>query len=255
MTFEGQLVLVTGASRGIGRATASAFAQAKATVVINYRADKSGAEEAYSEITAAGGKALLWQADVSRPADIEAMVSGVESSAGPVDVLVNNAAAFNNDSFLDVSLEEFDRLWSTNTRGLFYLSQRVARSMAKRNRGGIIHVSSILARQVIPQRAAYITSKGCVESLTRAMALELAQYRIRVNAIVPGLVATHALLSAVDNPELEEELKQSIPLGRFAQPQEAADVILFLASPKASYITGALIPVDGGLGIMEAGPG
>jgi NAD(P)-dependent dehydrogenase (short-subunit alcohol dehydrogenase family) len=254
MTFEHQLVLVTGASRGIGRATAVAFAQAKATVIINYRADQSGAEDTYREITAAGGKALLWQADVGRPADLEAMTFGVESSAGPIDVLVNNAAAFNNDPFLDVTLEEFDRLWFTNTRGLFYLSQLVARSMVKRNSGCIIHVSSILAQQVIPERSAYITSKGGVESLTRAMALELAQYQIRVNAIVPGLVATQALLNAINNSKVEEELKRTIPMGRFAHPEEAADVILFLASSEASYITGALIPVDGGLGILEAGP-
>jgi NAD(P)-dependent dehydrogenase (short-subunit alcohol dehydrogenase family) len=254
MSFEDQLILVTGASRGIGRATAIAFAQAKATVIINYRADQSGAEDTRNVITAAGGQALLWQADVGRPADLEAMISGVESSAGSIDVLVNNAAAFNNDPFLDVTLEEFDRLWFTNTCGLFFLSQLVARSMVNRNSGCIIHVSSILAQQVIPGRSAYITSKGGVESLTRAMALELAQYHIRVNTVVPGLVATKALRSASNSSEDTEALKRTIPMGRFGQPEEAANVILFLASPKASYITGALIPVDGGLAILEAGP-
>ncbi len=254
MSFKDQLVLITGASRGIGRATAIAFAQAKATVIINYRADQSGAEDTRNVITAAGGQALLWQADIGWPADIEAMISGIEASAGPIDVLVNNAAAFNNDPFLEVTLEEFDRLWFTNTRGLFYLSQLVARSMTKRNRGGIIHVSSILAQQVIPGRSAYITSKGGVESLTRAMALELAHYNIRVNTVVPGLVATKALRSAIDGSEDTEALKVTIPMGRFGQPEEAANAILFLASPEASYITGALVPVDGGLAILEAGP-
>ena len=254
MSFEDQIVLVTGASRGIGRATAAAFARAKATVIINYRADQSGADETAAEITAKGGKAFLWQADMARPADLEAMISGIETSIGSIDVLVNNAAAFNNDPFLDVTLEEFDHLWTTNTRGLFYLSQLVARRMVKLNRGCIIHVRSILAQQVIPERSAYIASKGAVESLTRAMALELAQYHIRVNAVVPGVVETQALLGAINNPEVEEALKRTIPWGRFAKPVELANTITFLASPDASYITGALIPVDGGLGILEAGP-
>ena len=254
MIFEGQIVLVTGASRGIGRATAVAFARAGAVVIINYRADKSGAEDTSASIIDAGGKAIPWQADLSSPADLEEMVAGVESSIGSINVLVNNAAAFNNDSFLDLTLEEFDRLWETNTRGLFYLSQLIARRMVKRKSGNIIHVSSILAQHAIPDRSAYIATKGAVEGLTRAMSVELAPYHIRVNAVMPGLVETRALIDAIHNPELEEELKRYIPTGRFAEPAEMAQAITFLASPAASYITGALIPVDGGLSVLEAGP-
>lgn len=254
MSFRNQVVLVTGASRGIGRATAVAFSRLGATVIINYRTDKSGAEDTYNEISAEGGRAILWQADVGQTTDIERMVAGIESSIGPIDVLVNNAAAFNNDRFLDVTLAEFDRLWQTNTRGQFYLSQQVAQRMVEREQGCIIHVSSILAQQVIPGRSAYITTKGGVESLTRAMAVELARNNIRVNAVVPGLVETKALLTAINDTEVENALKKTIPWGRFAQPAELANTITFLASPDASYITGALIPVDGGLGILEAGP-
>jgi NAD(P)-dependent dehydrogenase (short-subunit alcohol dehydrogenase family) len=254
MIFEGQIVLVTGASRGIGRATAVAFARAGAVVIINYRADKSGAEDTSASIIDAGGQAFPWQADLSSPADLEEMVAGVESSIGSINVLVNNAAAFNNDPFLDLTLEEFDRLWETNTRGLFYLSQLTARRMVKRKSGIIIHISSILAQHAIPDRSAYIATKGAVEGLTRAMSVELAPYNIRVNAVMPGLVETRALIDAIHNPELEEELKRYIPTGRFAKPAEMAQAITFLASPAASYITGALIPVDGGLSVLEAGP-
>ncbi|MGB3714462.1 MAG: SDR family oxidoreductase [Candidatus Promineifilaceae bacterium] len=254
MIFEKQIIPVTGASRGIGRATAVAFARAGAVVIINYRADKPGAEETSAGIIDAGGQAIPWQADLSSPAELEAMVTGVETSIGPISVLVNNAAAFNNDPFLDLTLGEFDRLWETNIRGLFYLSQLTARRMIKRKGGCIIHVSSILAQHAIPERSAYIGPKGAVESLTRAMSVELAQYNIRVNAIMPGLVETRALIEAIDNPELEKELKRYIPTGRFAVPAEMAAAITILASPAASYITGALIPVDGGLSVMEAGP-
>lgn len=253
MSFEGQVVLVTGASRGIGRATAVAFAQAGATVAVNYRVDQAGAESTRAEIVRNGGKAVPWRADLGNTTALEEMVNGIEAETGPIAVLVNNAAAFNNDPFLDVSLDEFDRLWATNGRGLFYLSQLVASHMTKRKSGSIIHVSSILARQAMPGRAAYIASKGAVESLTRAMALDLAPYHIRVNVVAPGLVKTKALVSAINNPHLEEELQSAIPWNRFGEPRELAETILFLASPAASYITGAVIPVDGGLSILEAG--
>ncbi|HET6444754.1 MAG TPA: glucose 1-dehydrogenase [candidate division Zixibacteria bacterium] len=254
MMFKDQIVLVTGASRGIGRATAVAFSNAGAKVVINYRVDQSGAEETCAEIEASGGQAISWQADLSDPADLKAMVAGIETSIGPISVLVNNAAAFNNDPFLDLELEEFDRLWATNARGLLVLSQLVARKMVERKSGNIIHVSSILARQVIRRRSAYIATKGAVESLTRAMSVELAEYNIRVNAVIPGLVNTAALRRAINNVEVTEELERYIPIGRLGDPDEMARVITFLASPDASYITGALIPVDGGLSAVEAGP-
>lgn len=253
MSFDGQVVLVTGASRGIGRATAVAFARAGATVAVNYRADRAGAESTRAEIVSDGGKAVLWQADLGNTTALEEMVRGIEAETGPIAVLVNNAAAFNNDPFLDVSLDEFDRLWATNGRGLFYLSQLAARHMANRKRGSIIHVSSILAQQAMPGRAAYIACKGAVESMTRAMSVDLAPYQIRVNAVAPGLVETKALISAIDDPQLEQELQSGIPWKRFGEPREVAETILFLASPAASYITGALVPVDGGLSILEAG--
>jgi NAD(P)-dependent dehydrogenase (short-subunit alcohol dehydrogenase family) len=251
--FQDQVVVVTGASKGIGQATAIAFGREGARVVVNYRSDEAGASETLAQIEAGGGRGLLLQADVSRPADVERLVAAAEAE-GPIQVLVNNGAAFNRQLFLDVSLEEFDRVWATNVRGLFYLSQCVARHMVTRRQGCLIHVSSILARQLIEARAAYAASKGAVESLTFAMALDLAPYNIRVNAIVPGLIRTDALLAGVRDPARQEALQHYIPTGRFGTPDESAQVVLFLASEAAYYVNGALIPVDGGLGVREAGP-
>jgi 3-oxoacyl-[acyl-carrier protein] reductase len=148
--FADQVVLVTGASRGIGRAVALRFAGAGAHVVVNYRSDEAGAQETVAQIVALSGKATPVQADIARPAELERMVAGVEDRCGPIEVLVNNAAAFDRTHFLDLSLDEFDAVWATNGRGLFYLSQLVARRMAPRGHGAIVHISSLLAQQTIP---------------------------------------------------------------------------------------------------------
>jgi NAD(P)-dependent dehydrogenase (short-subunit alcohol dehydrogenase family) len=252
--FQDQVVLVTGASRGIGRATARAFAAEGAQVILNYRSDETGAQAALAEITAEGGRATLHQADVSQPAEVARMVEAIEDHLGAIEVLVNNAGAVNRQPFLDVSLEELDAVFATNVRGVFYLSQLVARRMAGRRRGAIIHVSSILAQQTIAGRTAYAASKGAVESLTRAMALDLAPHGIRVNAVAPGLIRTEMLLDALPDPAFQEQLQRYIPFGRFGNPDEMADAIVFLASPAARYITGVLLPVDAGLRVLEAGP-
>lgn len=251
--FQDQVVIVTGASKGIGQATAIAFAREGARVMVNYLSDEAGANATLAHIQAAGGQARLAQADVGAPADAERLAADAEAW-GPVRALVNNAAAFNRNTFLEVALEEFDRVWAANARGVFYLSQCVARGMAERRRGSIVHVSSILARQLIEGRAAYAASKGAVESLTLAMALDLAPFQIRVNAVVPGLIQTEALLAGFRDPERLASVARYIPAGRLGDPAEMAEAILFLASDKASYINGALIPVDGGLGAREAGP-
>jgi NAD(P)-dependent dehydrogenase (short-subunit alcohol dehydrogenase family) len=253
--FQDQVVLVTGASRGIGRATAQAFAAVGAQVVLNYRSDETGAQAALAEITAGGGRATVHQADVSQPAEVARMVEAIEDHLGAIEVLVNNAGVVNRQPFLQVSLEELDAVFATNVRGVFYLSQLVARRMAGRGRGAIIHVSSILAQQTIAGRTAYAASKGAVESLTRAMALDLAPHGIRVNAVAPGLIRTEMLLDAMPDPAFQEQMQRHIPFRRFGNPDEMADAIVFLASPAARYITGVLLPVDAGLRVLEAGPG
>lgn len=252
--FEQQVVIVTGASHGIGQATAIAFAREGAHVIVNYNSSEAGARTTLAAIEAGGaGAGTLMQANIGDPANCRRLVE-VAEAVGPVTVLVNNAAGFNRASFLEVELAELDRVWAINGRGLFYLSQLVARPMAQRGRGSIVHVSSILAHLAVPQRSVYCATKGAVEALTRAMALDLAPYQVRVNAVAPGLIETQAMLDGFPSQELLDSVRRHIPSKRFGQPEELAQAILFLASDDASYINGMVLPVDSALSAREAGP-
>jgi len=253
--FENQTVIVTGGSRGIGAATSIGFAAEGARVAINYRSDTDGAEATKAAIEATGGVAEIFRADVGVVSDVDHLAEAVEAEFGPVSILVNNAAMIERSTFLDVQLEDFEAVWHANVRGVFQLSQRIAADMAERETGGVIvHVSSILASLAVPSRTAYIASKGAIEGLTRAMALDLSPHGIRVNAVAPGLIATEALLTGMPDPEIQDAVQSYIPGGRFGRPEELAAAILFAASPEASYLNGAIIPVDAGLGGREAGP-
>lgn len=251
--FVDRVVLVTGASRGIGAATATAFAAEGATVVVNYRSDATGAAGTVETIRAAGGRARAVAADVGDPAHIERLLVDVEGTEGPIDVLVNNAASFSRTSFLESDLDDLDQVWATNVRGLFHLSRLAAASMVGRG-GCIVHISSILARLAVPNRTIYCATKGAVEALTRAMALDLAPHGIRVNAVAPGLISTEALLAGMPDPALQAAIQSHIPAGHFGEPEDIAAAVLFVASDEARYINGAVIPVDAGLGGKEAGP-
>ncbi|NOX62987.1 MAG: glucose 1-dehydrogenase [Chloroflexi bacterium] len=252
--FENQVVIVTGASQGIGQATAIAFAREGAFVVVNYRQNAEGARQTLAAMETVGqGGGVLVQADVGALEGCLALMEAADA-LGPVSVLVNNAAFIARSSFLDAPVEELTRSFEVNVRGPYYLSQMAARRMIRQGRGAIIHISSILARQAMPNRSAYIASKGAIEALTRAMALDLAPYNIRVNAIAPGLVDTKALRAGFPHPEFERVLASYILANRLGRPEELARAILFLASDEASYINGIVLPVDAGLAITEAGP-
>lgn len=253
MRFADRVVLVTGASRGIGAATAAAFAAEGATVVVNYRSDATGAAGTVESIRAAGGRARAVAADVGDPADVERLIGDVAGIEGPIDILVNNAASFSRTSFLESDLDDLDQVWATNVRGLFHLSRLAAASMVGRG-GCIVHISSILARLAVPNRTIYCATKGAVEALTRAMALDLAPHGIRVNAVAPGLISTEALLAGMPDPALQAAIQSHIPAGHFGEPEDIAAAVLFVASDEARYINGAVIPVDAGLGGKEAGP-
>jgi NAD(P)-dependent dehydrogenase (short-subunit alcohol dehydrogenase family) len=252
--FAGKGVLVTGASRGIGRATALAFAQHGANVIINYRADEDGARETLEQIQNAGGTGFIVQADVADPSAVERMVLQAEGLVSSIDVLVNNAAAFNRSSFLDVNLEDFDASFNTNVRGVYYLSQLIAKGMVQRRQGSIIHISSILATLTIPQRSVYAATKGAIESLTKAMALDLVDFGVRVNAIAPGLIGTEAMTAGFGSDTMLAEMESHIPGGKFGRPEDTASAVMVLASDLARYITGVILPVDMGLSAREAGP-
>ena len=252
--FESDTVLVTGSSRGIGAATTRAFAAEGARVAVNYRSDSDGASATRQAIVDAGGTAEVFQADIGNETDVARLARDVEAALGPVSILVNNAALIDRSSMFDLTLEAFDTVWQANVRGLFQLSQLVAVGMVERGRGAIVHLSSILARLAVVNRCAYVASKGAVEGLTRAMALELGPKGVRVNAVAPGLIATEALLAGMRDPDVQSAVQRHIPEGRFGRPEEITAAVLFAASPEASYLNGAIIPVDAALGARESTP-
>ena len=246
LLFSNKVVIVTGASRGIGSATAQAFARQGATVIINYRSDAAGAEKTLARVQDEGGKAHILQADISLIEDIDRMVTQTEQEIGPIEVLINNAAAINRQSFLDVTMEGFDMTFSTNIRGVFYLSQQVARGMVKRQHGSIIHTSSILAQLSVPTRTVYSASKGAILQMTKAFAVELVGDGIRVNAIAPGIIATPMTAITRADPGKISKFLENVPMARVGEADELVGPVVFLASEMSSYVTGTMIPVDGG---------
>jgi NAD(P)-dependent dehydrogenase (short-subunit alcohol dehydrogenase family) len=249
-----RVVVVTGASRGIGRGIALAFAREKDRVVINYRADRAGAEEGQRLIQDAGGQAWLFRADVGQPDDGRRLVEWVERKVGPIGVLVNNAASFDRSHFLAVEEAQYDRSFEVNVRGLYFLSQAAARRMVERGSGVILNLGSILAQEGVPNRTVYCATKGAIESLTRAMALDLAGHGVRVNAIAPGFVDTEALRAGLPGDGFVRRVEAYTPLERLGQPADIAGAAVFLASDQASFITGQVLNVDGGITAREAGP-
>ncbi len=248
------VVLITGASRGIGAATAKAFAAQGHAVAINYRTDEAGAQAVLHEIGRAGGQAMLAQADVADVAACERLLAQISNELGPVNILINNAAQFDREPFEHVNLEDARRVLNANVLGPFVLSQLVVRELlARKASGSIVHISSVLAQHAFENRSIYIASKGAIEALTRAMAIELAQHNIRVNCVAPGLIATEALMAGLPN-EARAATEALIPLGRLGEPSEIADTIVFLASDAARYITGVVLPVDGGVAARESSP-
>ena len=246
--FTGKVALVTGASSGIGRATAELLARCGAAVSINYHQNEAGAEAARKAITDAGGRAVVVQADVKRAGDVRELVGRTERELGPVDILVNNAGSLvERLKILELTEERWDEVIDLNLKSAFLCSQAVAGSMMERKTGAIINLSSIAGRNGGALGSIhYSTAKGGLITMTKGFAKELAPYGVRVNAVSPGVIDTpyHEQFST---PEAMKAYVGGIPLGRVGRPEEVAAVIAFLASDAAGYLCGETIEINGGM--------
>jgi NAD(P)-dependent dehydrogenase (short-subunit alcohol dehydrogenase family) len=246
MQLDGKVVLVTGAQQGIGAAMAREFAAAGADLAINWVDDEGAAQRIADEIRAGGRRAVLVRADVSRLEQVRAMVSAAQQGLGPIDVLINNAGVFPRVPFLEMTEHDWDQVLDVNLKGSCFCAQYVAKAMVAAGRqGAIINIASGAALRGSPRGVHYVASKGGVLSLTRAMALELAPYRIRVNAIAPGLTDTAQPRYGSSEAEIVE-MARLVPLGRMAQPDDIARAAVFLASDNAGFVTGQTLHVNGG---------
>jgi 3-oxoacyl-[acyl-carrier protein] reductase len=245
MRLAGKVALVTGAQQGIGQAIALAYGREGASVVVNYLDDQAAAEAVAAQIRQHGPHAVVIAGDVSRPDDVHTMV-GAGTALGGIDILVNNAAIFPRVAFLDMTEAQWDAVLNVNLRGAFLCAQAVARQLVERGSSGtIINLASGAAFRSSPRGVHYVSSKAGIVGLTRATAMDLAPYRIRVNAIAPGLTDTAQPRYGMSEEELQDAGRQ-VPLGRIATPEDIANLAVFLASEAAGHITGQTMHVNGG---------
>jgi 3-oxoacyl-[acyl-carrier protein] reductase len=250
MRLKDQVAIVTGGSRGIGRAIVKAFCAEGAKVAFIYRGSQPAAEALLAELTAAGGTALALQADVCKLDEATRCAEQVEKQWGRLDILVNNAGVIKDDLFVRMDPEAWQTVLQTNLGGTFNFCKAVGYTMMKQRKGRIINISSVAAEHVNPGQTNYAASKGAINAFTRALAVELAGRQVTINAIAPGFIETD-MSEAVRN-KAGDLIKKMIPMKRLGQPDDIAKVAVFLASPDADYVTGQVITVDGGLSLGAA---
>ena len=245
MLLDGRHALVTGASRGIGRAVALAFAAEGASVALNFAENVAAAEAVRAEIESAGGKAILVPADVSDENAVEDMVKTVTEAFGSIDILVNNAGITRDGLLLRMKEEDWDAVLNTNLKGIFLCTKAVSKFMMKKRYGRIVNMASVVGVTGNASQANYAAAKAGVIGFTKAMAKELASRGITVNAIAPGFIRSD--MTDVLPDKVKEAMLAEIPLGRAGEPADVAKAALFLASDQAAYITGQVLKVDGGM--------
>ena len=243
----GKIAVVTGASKGIGRACALRLAKDGMTVVVNYSHSDAEAAKTVEEIKAAGGDAAAYKADVSDLNQVKDMFKFVSDTYGRVDILVNNAGIVRDEYLLMLTQENLDKCLDLNIKGYFYCAQQAALKMFSQKSGVIVNMSSVSSKMALAGQSVYSATKGAVNSMTQTMAKELARKKIRVNAVCPGFVQTE-MVDQLPEDKKKEYLKE-VPLGRFADVNEVAGLVSFLCSDDASYITGQAIVLDGGLSL------
>ena len=243
--LTGKVAVVTGASKGLGAAIAKALSREGAKVVVNYASDKAGAERVAAEIAGAGGQAIVVGGSVAKSAEVDALFAETKKQFGKVDVLVNNAGVYSFSPIEALEEAEIDRMFDTNVKGLL-LATKAAVPLFPAEGGNIINIGSIVSEMTPPASSIYTGTKGAVDAITRVLAKELGARNIRVNAVNPGYTETEGN-AGLRKSEMEAGFIAQTPLGRAGVPDDIADVVTFVASDQARWVTGALLQVGGGV--------
>jgi 3-oxoacyl-[acyl-carrier protein] reductase len=244
--LKGKVAVVTGASKGIGAATAKALATAGASVVVNYASSKEGADRVVAAITGNGGKAIAVKGDVAKSADVQKLFDETRKAFGKVDVLVNNAGVYKFDPIEQITEDEFHRQFNTNVLGTLLATREAVKHFGN-NGGSVINISSVASTDAVPTASVYSATKGAVDTLTRVLAAELGPRNIRVNVIAPGGVETEGVRAmGMIGSDFEKQMIGKTPLGRLGQPDDIARVAVFLASDESAWMTGERLAAAGG---------
>jgi 3-oxoacyl-[acyl-carrier protein] reductase len=245
MRLAGKIALVTGASRGIGRAIAVRFAAEGAFVVVNFAGNEAAAGETLAAIDLAGGKGVLSRFDVGDASQVDAAVKAIIAERGRIDILVNNAGVTRDNLLMRLTEDDFDSVVRTNLKGTFLVTKVVSRQMLRQRSGRIVNMSSVVGEMGNAGQSVYAATKAGILGFTKAMARELASRDVTVNAIAPGFITTD--MTSALSEAARKEFAERIPLGRFGSPEEVAELALFLASDAAAYVTGQVVGINGGM--------